>query len=84
MAVEQITEKKGIKNEKIGEVISTKMSKTIIVEVTRRVPHPMYKREDCGADVYATLDREQFGMDAGKAYGFSMAVDCASRWKPSP
>ena len=25
--------------------------------------------------VYATIDREQFGMDAGKAYGFSMAVD---------
>jgi small subunit ribosomal protein S17 len=44
MAAEQITEKKGIKNEKIGEVVSTKMSKTIIVEVTRRVPHPMYKR----------------------------------------
>ena len=35
----------------------------------------MFKREACGADVYATLDREQFGMDAGKAYGFSMAVD---------
>jgi polyisoprenoid-binding protein YceI len=39
------------------------------------IPHPMFKREACGADVYATLDREQFGMDAGKAYGFSMAVD---------
>jgi small subunit ribosomal protein S17 len=32
------------KNEKIGEVISTKMAKTIVVEVTRRVPHPVYKR----------------------------------------
>ena len=28
----------------IGEVVSTKMAKTIVVEVTRRVPHPMYKR----------------------------------------
>jgi polyisoprenoid-binding protein YceI len=37
--------------------------------------HPMFKREACGADVYATIDREQFGMDAGKPYGFSMAVD---------
>lgn len=34
----------GHKNEKIGEVISTKMSKTIVVEVTRRVAHPVYKR----------------------------------------
>jgi len=41
---EQITEAVGHKNEKVGEVISTKMSKTIVVEVTRRVPHPLYKR----------------------------------------
>ena len=34
----------GHKNEKIGEVISTKMAKTIVVEVTRRVNHPVYKR----------------------------------------
>ena len=34
----------GLKNEKIGEVVSTKMAKTIVVEVTRRVPHPLYKR----------------------------------------
>ena len=34
----------GHKNEKIGEVISTKMAKTIVVEVTRRTAHPMYKR----------------------------------------
>lgn len=34
----------GNKNEKIGEVVSTKMRKTIVVEVTRRVSHPLYKR----------------------------------------
>jgi small subunit ribosomal protein S17 len=32
------------KNEKIGEVVSTKMAKTIVVQVTRRVSHPLYKR----------------------------------------
>jgi small subunit ribosomal protein S17 len=32
------------KNEKTGEVVSTKMQKTIVVEVSRRVPHPLYKR----------------------------------------
>ena len=35
---------KAIKNEKIGQVVSTKMAKTIVIEVTRRVPHPLYKR----------------------------------------
>jgi small subunit ribosomal protein S17 len=34
----------GTKNEKIGQVVSTKMKKTIVVEVERRVPHPVYKR----------------------------------------
>ena len=32
------------KNEKVGQVVSTKMAKTIVVEVSRRVPHPLYKR----------------------------------------
>jgi small subunit ribosomal protein S17 len=32
------------RNEKIGEVVSTKMAKTVVVAVTRRVPHALYKR----------------------------------------
>lgn len=35
---------KEVKNQKIGEVVSIKMTKTIVVEVSRRVPHPLYKR----------------------------------------
>jgi len=35
---------KTLKNEKVGQVVSTKMAKTIVVEVSRRVPHPLYKR----------------------------------------
>lgn len=34
----------GRKAEKVGQVVSTKMAKTIVVEVTRRVPHPLYRR----------------------------------------
>src|SRR5438876_8327653 len=37
-------ERKSLKNEKVGEVVSTRMQKTIVVEVSRRVPHPLYKR----------------------------------------
>src|SRR5438105_12868706 len=36
--------KQGLKNEKVGQVVSTAMQKTIVVEVSRRVPHPLYKR----------------------------------------
>jgi polyisoprenoid-binding protein YceI len=48
---------------------------TLDIRKFKCIQHPMFKREDCGADIYATLDREQFGMPAGKEYGFSMAVD---------
>ncbi len=34
----------GKKNEKVGSVVANKMAKTIVVEVTRRVQHPQYKR----------------------------------------
>lgn len=36
--------KVGNKNEKVGEVVSTKMAKTIVVEVSRKVQHKLYKR----------------------------------------
>jgi small subunit ribosomal protein S17 len=36
--------KAGTKNEKVGSVVSAKMAKTIVVEVIRRVQHPLYKR----------------------------------------
>ena len=41
-----MSDNKGItrRNEKVGEVVSTKMAKTIVVEVTRRVSHPLYRR----------------------------------------
>jgi small subunit ribosomal protein S17 len=32
------------KQEKVGTVVSTKMAKTIVVEVGRRVTHPLYRR----------------------------------------
>ncbi len=37
-------------------------------------PHPMLKREWCGADAFATFQRDQFGLNAGKDYGFKMDV----------
>jgi large subunit ribosomal protein L19 len=38
------------------------------------MPHPLHGRELCGADAVATFRRDEFGMDAGKDYGFDMAV----------
>ena len=38
------------------------------------IPHPMLKRELCGADAITTIRRDEFGISAGKDYGFSMDV----------
>ncbi|MFM1769134.1 MAG: ribosomal protein [Verrucomicrobiota bacterium] len=35
---------RGHKKERVGEVISNKMAKTIVVRVQRRFPHPQFKK----------------------------------------
>lgn len=35
---------RGHKKERVGEVISNKMTKTIVVQVQRRFPHPEFKK----------------------------------------
>src|ERR671927_196333 len=35
---------RGTRKERIGEVISNKMTKTIVVRVERRFPHPRFKK----------------------------------------
>lgn len=47
------------KNEKVGHVVSTKMTKTIVVEVTRKVPHPLYKRIVTKRKKFYAHDEEQ-------------------------
>src|SRR5271163_1839773 len=37
-------EKQTRRNEKVGQVVSTKMQKTIVVEIEMRKAHPKYKR----------------------------------------
>ncbi|MEY2854807.1 MAG: hypothetical protein RL030_1939 [Pseudomonadota bacterium] len=37
-------------------------------------PNPMSKKETCGADAVATINREDFGVSYGKAFGFGMDV----------
>jgi polyisoprenoid-binding protein YceI len=38
-------------------------------------PHPMLKKEVCGADANAKINREEFGVSYGKAYGFKQDVE---------
>jgi polyisoprenoid-binding protein YceI len=38
------------------------------------IEHPMLKRDYCGADALGVFQRDEFGLDAGKPYGFDMTV----------
>lgn len=40
----QTTVVRGNRKERVGEVISNKMTKTIVVRVERRFPHPRFKK----------------------------------------
>jgi polyisoprenoid-binding protein YceI len=47
---------------------------TLEIKSFKCMPHPISKRDWCGADAHATFDRAAFGIDAGKDYGFDMDV----------
>jgi len=42
--MEQTNKTGGIRKERVGEVVSNKMAKTIVVRVERRFPHPQFKK----------------------------------------
>lgn len=52
------------------------VQRPLSLEIThfRCVAHPLHGRELCGADAIARLRRDEFGIDAGAAHGFDMAV----------
>lgn len=50
---------------------------TLTIDKFKCIPHPMLKREVCGADAVATFNRADFGVDYGVKYGFSMETKLA-------
>lgn len=44
------------------------------IDMFKCIPHPLLKRELCGADAFGILKRDEFGMDYGKEYGFKPEV----------
>jgi len=60
----------------VGELTLHGVTKpvTLTLNSFKCMPHPMFKRDWCGADAQTIINREDFGIDAGKAYGFKMDV----------
>src|SRR5260221_11432288 len=56
----QATLERGHRKERVGEVISNKMAKTIVVQVERRFPHPRYKKVVTGySKFYAQPEKNE-------------------------
>jgi small subunit ribosomal protein S17 len=49
---------RGNRKERVGEVISNKMTKTIVVRVERRFPHPKYKKVVTGYKKFYAHDEK--------------------------
>ncbi|MDW2982641.1 YceI family protein [Rhodanobacter sp. KK11] len=66
----------GAPTEVVGELTLHGVTRPLTLKINsfKCMPHPMLKREVCGADALATFQRDAFGMDAGKDYGFDMTV----------
>ncbi len=45
---------------------------TLTINSFKCMQHPMLKREVCGVDAAGEFNRDEFGVDYGKAYGFKM------------
>jgi polyisoprenoid-binding protein YceI len=60
----------------VGELTLHGVTRPVLLKINafKCVPHPMLKRELCGADALGTFNRDEFGLDAGKDYGFRMDV----------
>ncbi len=67
---------KGVPRRISGELTMHGATRPVVLKINsfKCIPHPLWKRELCGADALATLNRAQFGMDAGKSFGFKMDV----------
>ena len=68
--------RKGAPTRVDGQLTLNGVTKPVVLQIRsfKCMPHPMFKREVCGADALGVFKRDAFGLGAGKDYGFSMDV----------
>jgi polyisoprenoid-binding protein YceI len=66
----------GVPTKLVGELQLNGRTRPLTLDVhwVRCIPHPLFRREVCGADASGAFDREDFGLDYGKPLGFKMDV----------
>jgi polyisoprenoid-binding protein YceI len=66
----------GIPSRVVGDLTLHGVTRPVVLKINsfKCMPHPLFKRELCGADALGTFNRDEFGLDVGKPYGFKMDV----------
>jgi polyisoprenoid-binding protein YceI len=66
----------GVPTQVLGELTLHGITRPVVLKINslKCIPHPLFKRELCGADASATFNRDEFGLGIGKEYGFKMDV----------
>jgi polyisoprenoid-binding protein YceI len=59
-----------------GDLALHGVTRPVTLKITsfKCMPHPLLKREVCGADAQGSFNRDEFGLGYGKEYGFRMGV----------
>jgi polyisoprenoid-binding protein YceI len=59
-----------------GDLTMLGVTKPVALKINsfKCIPHPIFKRELCGADAFGTFKRSDFGMDYGEKWGFKPDV----------
>jgi polyisoprenoid-binding protein YceI len=68
--------KAGVPGQLVGELSLNGKTRpmTLTIHQLKCMPHPMLKRDYCGADASGSFNRDEFGLGAGKDWGFMMEV----------
>jgi polyisoprenoid-binding protein YceI len=66
----------GVPTQVTGELTMRGVTKPMNLKLNllKCIPHPMFKRDYCGADAVGSFNRDEFGLTAGKDWGFKMDV----------
>ncbi len=67
----------GVPTQVVGELSLNGQTRPMVLAIhqLKCMPHPMLKRDFCGADASGSFNRESFGLAAGKDWGFKMDVN---------
>ena len=67
----------GVPTQVLGDLTLHGVTRPVVLKIKllKCIPHPLFKRELCGADAVGSFNRDEFGLGIGKEYGFNMDVN---------